>query len=126
MVQVGKPRRLDVVHVAAFKRDRQIGRHRVQQLAAEGLRLPLEVVTLRDERRKTARVLGDLLHGFIVDQFRRCRDGDWFWYQRPGALTDWERFEVERTTLATIINRNTGLALAGDVFHVPDRPFPYD
>jgi hypothetical protein len=76
-------------------------------------------VAALSEQPRPGRRLGDVLHGFLVDQFRRCRDGDWFWYQNPGILTAWERFEVEHTSLADVLRRNTELSVAGDVFHVP-------
>jgi peroxidase len=81
--------------------------------------LDLWVAALAEQPSRDDRRLGDVMHGFLVDQFRRCRDGDWFWYQRDGVLTDWERFEIEHTTLATVLGRNTGACFAGDVFHVP-------
>ena len=43
----------------------------------------------------------------LVDQFRRCRDGDRFWYQAylPRGLIR----IVEQQTLASIIRRNSGI-----------------
>jgi hypothetical protein len=51
--------------------------------------------------------VGSLLRAIIGDQFTRLRDGDRFWYQR--VLTLGDRREVERTTLADLIRRNTEL-----------------
>jgi hypothetical protein len=51
-------------------------------------------------------------------QFEWLRDGDRYWYTK--TLSDDRRREVERTTLADIIRRNTeiGDELDDDVFHV--------
>jgi len=50
-------------------------------------------------------LVGELFHAVIKDQFERLRDGDRFWYQEnfSGDLLD----ELENTTLADIIRRNT-------------------
>ena len=54
-------------------------------------------------------MVGETFHTIIADQFRRLRDGDRFWYQNdtwfaanPDVLA-----EVDATTLADIIRRNT-------------------
>ena len=55
------------------------------------------------------------MHTVLVDQFQRIRDGDRFWYQNifQGRQLD----ELERTTLADVIERNTGIDnLQGNVF----------
>ena len=59
--------------------------------------------------------LGATFTRIIVDQFTRLRDGDRYWYQNvlPGTVVA----EIQRTTLADIIARNTGLTnLQPDVF----------
>jgi hypothetical protein len=57
-----------------------------------------------------------LFSAILVEQFTALRDGDRFWYQRNfrGA----ELRELERTRLADIIRRNTGIGaeLPGNVF----------
>ena len=52
-------------------------------------------------------MVGETFTRILVDQFRRCRDGDRFWYQAylPAGLVR----AVEQQTLATIIRRNTGI-----------------
>jgi hypothetical protein len=52
-------------------------------------------------------MVGETFTRILVDQFRRCRDGDRFWYQTylPAGLVR----AVEQQTLATIIRRNTGI-----------------
>jgi len=64
--------------------------------------------------------LGETFQAILVDQFTRLRDGDRFWYQNDPILTDEQKTEIENTTLADIIRRNThiGDELPDDVFHV--------
>ncbi|QDT36948.1 peroxidase family protein [Stratiformator vulcanicus] len=51
--------------------------------------------------------VGELFQTIIADQFERIRDGDRFWYQNlySGA----ELFEIDNTTLADVIERNTDI-----------------
>ena len=59
--------------------------------------------------------LGATFTRIIVDQFRRLRDGDRYWYQNvlPAAAVR----SIQATTLADVIRRNTGLTnLQSDVF----------
>lgn len=50
-------------------------------------------------------IVGPLFHQIIRDQFERLRDGDRFWYQRVFSGETLQ--ELENTTLAKIISRNT-------------------
>jgi peroxidase len=52
-------------------------------------------------------MVGETFTRILADQFRRCRDGDRFWYQHylPRGLVR----AVEQQTLASIIRRNTGI-----------------
>jgi hypothetical protein len=62
--------------------------------------------------------VGELALEVIADQFTRLRDGDRYWYQ--ASLTPQEIVDVESTTLADVIRRNTsiGAEISDDVFHV--------
>lgn len=51
--------------------------------------------------------LGPLFSRIIAEQFQRLRDGDRFWYERVFSGNQLER--LQRTTLADIIERNTGV-----------------
>jgi peroxidase len=59
--------------------------------------------------------LGETFTRILVDQFSRLRDGDRYWYQNS-LPADAVR-EIQKTTLADIVRRNTQLTnLQGDVF----------
>jgi len=59
--------------------------------------------------------LGETFTRILVDQFSRLRDGDRFWYQN--ALPAKAVQDVQRTSLADIVRRNTQLTnLQPDVF----------
>ena len=51
--------------------------------------------------------LGELFHLIVKLQFEALRDGDRFWYQK--YLDEDELREVESTTLADVIRRNTDI-----------------
>ena len=69
-------------------------------------------------------LVGELVQAVLAEQFIGLRDGDRFWYQNdPFFTTDpGLTAEVEGTTLADIIRRNTkiGDELQDDVFRVAD------
>lgn len=79
---------------------------------------------------------GPLIQRVLADQFTRLRDGDRFWYQREFSGATLAR--LERTTLADIIERNTGVAglqdnvfffnagIGGKVFADQDRDGTFD
>ena len=59
--------------------------------------------------------MGPLFQRIIADQFTRLRDGDRFWYTR--TLSSRDLSMVENSTLADIIERNTGVeGLQNNVF----------
>jgi hypothetical protein len=64
--------------------------------------------------------MGETLNAILVDQFTRLRDGDRFWYQNDLFFSGAQLNEIENTTLADIIRRNTYLddELSDDVFRV--------
>jgi hypothetical protein len=58
---------------------------------------------------------GPLIQRALIDQFERLRDGDRFWYQR--VFSGEQLAELEQTTLADIIKRNTTITnLQDNVF----------
>ncbi len=62
--------------------------------------------------------VGELAFRVIRGQFERLRDGDRYWYQM--AFSPEQIAELESTTLADVIRRNTsiGAEISDDVFHV--------
>jgi hypothetical protein len=64
--------------------------------------------------------LGELAFHVIRGQFERLRQGDRYWYQGGGIFSPSELAELESTTLADVIRRNTsiGSEVSDDVFHV--------
>lgn len=71
------------------------------------------------EPHRPGALVGPTLFRVLRDQFLRARDGDRFWYQRylPASLAA----EVDATTLADVIRRNSGIGdeLQADAFRVP-------
>jgi hypothetical protein len=68
--------------------------------------------------------VGEVAFYVIVNQFRALRDGDRYWYQAgmysgdPDGFSMQEVADLEATTLADVIRRNTtiGAELSDDVF----------
>jgi hypothetical protein len=61
--------------------------------------------------------VGEALAAILVDQFVRLRDGDRFWYEN--TMSPAEIAEVQTTTLADVVIRNTTVAnLQPNVFYV--------
>ena len=65
-------------------------------------------------------LVGELFFAILKDQFERLRDGDRFWYQN--VFSGRQLRELEKTTLAGIIRRNTkiGKEIQDNVFLVED------
>ena len=53
--------------------------------------------------------VGELIRTVLIDQFERARDGDWYWYENDPAFSVGDRQVLRNTTLAAIVERNTGL-----------------
>jgi hypothetical protein len=67
--------------------------------------------------------VGELIYTVLVDQFERIRDGDRFWYQH--VFGGEELRKIENTTLADVIERNTGIDRVQDnVFFDVSAPVP--
>jgi hypothetical protein len=63
---------------------------------------------LAEDHTKGAAV-GELIGKVLAEQFQRTRDGDWYWYENDHDFTKKEREDLAKTTLADVIERNTGL-----------------
>ena len=65
--------------------------------------------------------MGELFTTVLVDQFERLRDGDRFWYEN--IYRGHKLHEIDTTTLADVIQRNTGInGLQDNVFFAPHAP----
>ncbi len=69
--------------------------------------------------------VGPTLRNILIDQFRRLRDGDRFWYANDPALSAYRQM-IEDTTLTKLIERNTDITgLTPHAFFVASpRPNP--
>ncbi|XP_072286095.1 myeloperoxidase-like [Pyxicephalus adspersus] len=52
---------------------------------------------------------GKLLSCLIGDQFRRARDGDWYYYENDFVLSSDQKYSIEKVTLSRIICENTNI-----------------
>jgi hypothetical protein len=60
-----------------------------------------------------------LFTAIMVDQFTRLRDGDRFFFENDPSFSTEQKRELEHTTLADIIRRNTGISnIQDNVFFV--------
>lgn len=80
-------------------------------------RIDVWVGGLAEDHVRGAQV-GELMRAIMVRQFQALRDGDRFWYE--GNLSRSDREQINRTTLADIIRRNTeiGDEIQDDVFRI--------
>ncbi|KAJ3110341.1 hypothetical protein HK100_003073, partial [Physocladia obscura] len=62
-------------------------------------------------------VVGPLNQLSIRDQFRRLRNGDRYWYQNPGVLTEEELADFESFNLGDVVVQNT------EIKYFPGNPF---
>ncbi|MEC0804763.1 peroxidase family protein [Bacillus atrophaeus] len=63
--------------------------------------------------------LGPLFTTILMEQFKRLRAGDRFWYENDPTLTVEDKVSIKSTKLADIIRRNTGIKdIQDDVFLV--------
>jgi hypothetical protein len=63
--------------------------------------------------------VGPLFTTIMVDQFTRVRDGDRFFFENDPSFSGEQKRELEHTTLADIIRRNTGIRnIQDNVFFV--------
>ncbi|XP_012257101.2 peroxidasin [Athalia rosae] len=68
--------------------------------------------------------VGPLFKCLLLEQFRRTRDGDRFWYENPSALRPEQLTQIKQTSLARILcdNGDNITRVQTDVFVLPDNP----
>ncbi|GBM59397.1 Peroxidasin [Araneus ventricosus] len=62
----------------------------------------------------------------LIDQFKRVRDGDRFWYENPGIFSPDQLHQIKQSSLARVIcdNGDNITTLTEDVFTVPHHQSP--
>lgn len=55
----------------------------------------------------------------FLEQLRRIRDGDRFWYERDGMFTKQELKDIKKTMLSDVVERNTGVKVPKEMFYTP-------
>lgn len=66
--------------------------------------------------------IGDTAGSIFIDQFKRLRDGDRFYYEyliNNNYFTSWEKSQIQETTMGLLLRRNFN----GDEIDFPDNPF---
>lgn len=58
--------------------------------------------------------IGITLNAVLADQFERLRNADFYYFQNDPAFSPQQRNQIENTTLADVINRNTAIQTAND------------
>jgi len=66
-------------------------------------------VGLLAEDKLPGAALGPTLSAILSDQFQRVRDGDYYYYQNDPAISNEVSDNINRTSLADIIERNTNI-----------------
>jgi len=61
--------------------------------------------------------VGQTATAMILEQWGRIRDGDRFWFENRDLYTRSWIHDMKQTTMADIINRNTGVPIGGDERH---------
>ncbi|MEO1628717.1 MAG: peroxidase family protein, partial [Bacteroidota bacterium] len=75
-------------------------------------------VGLLAERQLPGSSVGPSLHAILKDQFEKLRDGDYYFYQNDPLLQRRDQDDIRRTSLSSIIRRNTSVTrLSPDAFH---------
>lgn len=70
--------------------------------------------------------VGPLFHCLLIEQFRRTRDGDRFWYENPGVFKPEQLEQIKKTSLANILclNGDNITRIQKDVFLMPHESEP--
>ncbi|XP_022236512.1 peroxidasin-like [Limulus polyphemus] len=100
-------------------------RTKLQNLYGHPGNVDLWVGGLSEESTEGARI-GPTFTCILVDQFKRLRDGDRYWYDNPGVFSPDQLVQVKQTTLARVIcdNGDNITHVTRNVFIVPGLQTP--
>jgi peroxidase len=73
------------------------------------------------EDQVTGARVGPLFRCIIIDQFRRLRDGDRFWFENPGVFKPEQLAQIKQTSLARVLcdNGDNITRVTEDIFTLP-------
>ncbi|XP_054169228.1 peroxidasin-like [Oppia nitens] len=95
-------------------------RLKLKQIYGNPNNIDLWVGAVSEDILESAKV-GPTFHCLLVEQFRRLRDGDRFYFENSNVLTTEQMIEIKKTSLARIIcdNSDNITAITSDVFIQP-------
>lgn len=95
-------------------------RQKLKELYGNPENIDLWVGGILEDQLPGARV-GPLFRCIIIDQFRRLRDGDRFWYENPGVFKPEQLAQIKQTSLARVLcdNGDNITRITEDVFTLP-------
>ncbi|XP_042897805.1 peroxidasin [Parasteatoda tepidariorum] len=98
---------------------------KLQQLYGHPDNIDLWVGGISEDSIESAKI-GPTFLCLLIDQFRRVRDGDRFWYENPGIFTTDQLTQIKQSSLARVIcdNGDNITTLTKDVFTVPHLQSP--
>lgn len=95
-------------------------RQKLKEIYGNPENIDLWVGGILEDQLPGARV-GPLFRCIIIDQFRRLRDGDRFWYENPGVFKPEQLAQIKQTSLARVLcdNGDNITQVTEDVFTLP-------
>ncbi|XP_064604306.1 peroxidasin-like isoform X2 [Liolophura sinensis] len=71
--------------------------------------------------------LGPTLMCMLVDQFKKLRSGDRFWYENPGVFSPAQLVQIKHSSLSSVICQSSDSIeeIQSDVFHMAHHPQDY-
>lgn len=95
-------------------------RQKLKELYGTTENIDLWVGGILEDQLPTAKV-GPLFRCIIIDQFRRLRDGDRFWYENAGIFKPEQLSQIKQTSLARVLcdNGDNITRITEDVFTLP-------
>lgn len=75
------------------------------------------------EKKLNDHIGGETFTDVLTDQFIRMRDGDRFWYENDAFFNETQKEQIGKTTLSSIIKRNTSITNLADNVFIADPNF---